>query len=120
MLARRLAAVSWCAAALVAPHAPAHALVPQQVVTIASAYAPSEVTILAGDTLTLTNLDPQLEHDLVSEDTVAGVRVFRTNGAIPFGGQAAVAGVEKLPPSVYPFFCSLHEYMRGNLTVQAV
>ena len=118
MKARRFAVLAVCA--LAAPATPARAAlapVPHQVVTVASAYVLSEVAILQGDTLTLTNLDPLLSHDLVSRSVVGGVRLFGSSPAAA-GERVDVAGVGSLRPGVYPFICSLHESMIGNLRVQ--
>lgn len=116
-----LAAVSWLAVA-----SPAGAVtpvpVPQAVAAISSGYVVSEVYVVEGGTLTLVNADATLDHDIVSEDYVPGTgqRRFRTAGPVPPGGTAAVLGVELLQAGdVRPFFCSLHEFMRGNVTVVA-
>lgn len=116
MHVRRLAAVSWCAVALAAPQ-PAQALVPHQVVSVASTYVVSEITIYEGDTLTLTNLDPNLVHDLVSLNFSGSNRLFRSDNVDP-GKQGQVHGVESLAANAYPFLCSLHFEMRGNLYVE--
>lgn len=119
MIARRFAVLALCA--LAAPATPARALpapVPHQVVTVASAFVSPEITIFQGDTLTLTNLDAQLAHDLVSRNfTPSGTRVFGSAPADP-ATQQNVARVSSLRPGVYPFYCSLHESMIGNLRVQ--
>ncbi len=106
--------------ALAAP--PADALpapVPHQVVTVAATFVSPEITIFQGDTLTLTNLDAALPHDLVSRNFKpgTGTRLFGSDPADP-GTQAEVRRVSSLAPGVYPFLCSLHESMIGNLRVQ--
>lgn len=113
---RRLAAVA--AVSFLVPTAPAHALVPQQALAYSGGYVLSEITIFAGDTLTLTNLDAQQAHDIVSLDWLNGSRRFRSDAAA-VGQSVPVVGVETLPPSTYPFLCSIHEWMVGNLTVTA-
>jgi plastocyanin len=119
MLVRTLAAVS--VAALALPQAPAHALAPRVAFSAGGGgtvlYVVSEITIYQGDTLTLVNLDPQQAHDIVSEDFLNGTRVFRSE-AVPAGTPSDVKGVSTLPPSSYPFLCSLHPEMRGNLHVE--
>jgi plastocyanin len=121
MPAPRFLAVSWVAASLTIPAAPhAQALVPHHVVSYSSGYLPSEVTIVAGDSLSLVNADAFQSHDLVSLDRgPGGVYLFRSDVIGP-AERAAVAGVESLAPSVYPFYCSVHEFMTGNLTVLGV
>lgn len=108
------------ACALAVPAAPASALpvpVPHQVVAVGTGFVLPEIRVFQGDTLTLTNLDPQQAHDLVSRNLAGGVRVFASGPADP-GTQAEVVGVSSLRPDVYPFFCSLHESMTGNLRVE--
>jgi plastocyanin len=96
---------------------PARALpVPRQVVTAGSVFVVPEITIYQGDTLTLTNLDPVLTHDLVSRNLAGGVRIFASSPAAA-GERVDVARVSSLAPGVYPFYCSLHESMIGNLRV---
>jgi plastocyanin len=114
MQAYRLAAVSWCALALTAPFAsPAHAVAPEVTFAAAGTFVPSEVTIVEGGTLTFVNLDAQLQHDFISRDNPG---LFRSD-IVSAGGVSEVRGVSSLAPSVYPFTCSVHDYMLGNLTV---
>ncbi len=107
------------AAALVAAlPAPARAAVPWQVVAVPDRYVASEVYVLPGDTLFLTNADPVTpqQHDLRSTAHRNGVPLFKS----PFlsaGQTGEVAGVAALPPGYYPFVCALHPQMRGNLHV---
>lgn len=118
MNARRLAVLAACALAV--PAAPARALavpVPHQVVAVGTGFVLPEIRVFQGDTLTLTNLDPLQAHDLVSRNLAGGVRVFASGPADP-GSRAEVVGVSSLRPDVYPFFCSLHESMTGNLRVE--
>jgi plastocyanin len=114
----RAALLAFCAAATaLAPNAPAHAVgAPLVVVAHSPSYAPADFTIVEGSTLTLVNGDT-LDHDLRSLDTSGGHPLFRS-AIIPTGGTAPVNGVAALTgPNVYPFYCSLHEDMKGNITV---
>lgn len=114
MPALRLAAVSWCALALAAPLAsPAHAVAPEVTFAAGGTFVPTEVTIVQGGTLTFANLDPQLQHDFISYDNP---NLFRSD-IVSAGGVSEVRGVSSLAPSTYPFTCSVHDYMLGNLTV---
>ena len=117
MQAPRLAAVSWCALALTAPFAtPAHALAPQVATAVfGGQFAPSEIKVVQGGTLTFVNLDPQLQHDLISKDNPD---LFRSD-IVSFGGVSEVRGVSSLPVSTWPFTCSVHDYMAGNLEIVA-
>jgi plastocyanin len=114
-LAARLAAPLVAAAPVVLAAPPAGALVQWQVVTARNTFVPSEITVLAGDTLVLTNVDLE-RHDVTALDTIGGNPMFRSATIGP-GQQAQVVGVANLAPSVYPFYCSVHEWMTGNLTV---
>ena len=115
----RRVALALCALAL--PAAPARAAavpVPHQAVAVANGYVLAEVVIVQGGTLTLTNADPTLlSHDLVSRAFGGGVRLFGSPPAAA-GERVEVARVATLAPGVYPFLCSLHESMIGNLRVQ--
>jgi plastocyanin len=120
MFARaRLLAVSLAALApLALPAAPAHALVPWQVVSHGGGFVAADFTIVQGDTVQLTNVDPADRHDITSLDTSGGIPLFGSS-TITFGQSAAVTGVSFLLPSVYPYYCSVHEYMTGTITVLA-
>ena len=107
-------AVSWLAVA-----GPADAVAPQYVVAHGNGYAPSEVVVVQGGTLTLTSADPAQSHDLVSLDRKPGGGYLFRSVPIAAGQYANVAGVSSLAPSVYPFYCSIHEWMVGNVTVVA-
>ena len=104
------------AALLVALPAPAHAATPRVVTAVAQTYAPADQAIAAGDPLRFVNLDAD-RHDVTAVNTGDdGLPVFGTP-VTPPGGTAVVAGVERLGPGVYQFFCSVHEYMRGTVAV---
>jgi len=120
MNARRLAVLALCG--LAAAATPARALpapLPHQVVTVGGRFVSPEIVVVQGDTLTLTNLDPSITHDLVSRGyrPGTGVRLF-ASAPVATGKQSNVAGVGSLGPGVYAFLCSLHEGMIGNLRVQ--
>lgn len=122
MFARtRLLAVSFVALAPMAlPASPAHALVPWRVVSYSGGYVPADITIRRGDTMVLVNADATGGlHDITSLDSVGGLPLFRS-ATIGFRGTATVANVEFLEPSVYPYYCSVHEFMTGTITVTAI
>ena len=95
--------------------APADAA-PFQIATAAHTYVTSEVTVLAGSTLELTNLDIE-RHDVTALDHDGTGRPLFASGSIGTGEHAVVEGVDALPPSVYPFYCATHPDMVGNITV---
>lgn len=120
MVARTPAAAALAACLLGTVAFPADASLaplPRQVVTVANVYVLPEISVYVGDTLTLTNLDVRA-HDLVSRNVSGGVRVFASAPTDP-RGRSDVAGVSSLPAGVYPFSCSIHESMLGNLRVDA-
>ncbi len=121
MLSSRLAAVSFCAAVVAAPLTaqPANAaLIPWHNVTLTSGqFTPSEIVVTQGDSLFLVNADATgQDHNIVSSDP--GTPFASAN--ISLGGRGEVYGVPNLAPSTYPFFCTIHESMVGNITVVAV
>jgi plastocyanin len=116
VLRTRLAAVSFCAAALTVPLPQAHAvLVPWHTVTVTSGmFTPSELYVTEGDSLFLVNADPTMEeHNIVATDPGTPF----SSGNIAFGGRGEVTGVATLAPSRYPFVCTIHDVMLGNLNV---
>ena len=105
------------ATALAAFAAPASAApVPAYVATVNSVYVPGDVVITQGSALTLVNLE-NVAHDLVSSDVENGLPLFQARIAAGPGDTAPVVGVEKLGLGYHPFYCSLHEAMRGTIQV---
>jgi plastocyanin len=79
------------------------------------------VAITKGQTVTFSNYDIE-PHDVISTKTVGkGVhsRPLFQSRLLDFGGSAPVAGVTRLPPGSYEFYCSLHPWMRAQLVVVA-
>lgn len=79
-------------------------------------FAPPVVALPQGSTLTFVNGDT-MTHDVTSEAKQDGAPLFKA----PFTGSgttSAVKGVEDLKAGTYPFFCSLHTQMKGQLTIQ--
>lgn len=110
-----LGAVTCAVAAL--PTAPASAAAPAYVTTVNSLYVYGDVKVLRGGTVTLVNLET-IAHDVVSSDTGPnGLPLFQSRQTAGTGDRADVAGVAGLEPGLWPFFCSLHEAMRGTIEV---
>jgi plastocyanin len=105
------------AAALVVPPAAA-AAAPAYTATVNSLYVPGDVSMLQGGTLTLVNGE-SIAHDLVSSDVENGLPLFQSGIVAGAGTSSRVTRAETLTPGVYPFYCSLHESMRGTLAVIA-
>lgn len=112
---RRLAVALACAGAALSG-APASAAAPAYVSTVNSLYVPGDVTVVQGGTLTLVNGE-NIAHDVVSSDVEDGSPLFQSSVVLGVGATAEVRRVPTLTPGIYPFFCSVHEYMRGTLTV---
>lgn len=115
MVARALLAV-----ALVALGHPAAAAdrVEHQVQTANFLYVPHEIAIAGGDSLLHRNFDTD-PHDLVSDDLGPdGQPWFQSELIGP--GETDDVPVEDLPSGRYPFFCSIHPFMRGTLYVDQV
>ena len=78
-------------------------------------YSSSGVTVDQGEALIFRNVDLN-RHDLVSKDQAGGKPLFSTP-LLSTGGEAVVQGVQQLRAGNYQFFCSIHTYMTGTLTV---
>ena len=88
----------------------------QVILAAAGNFVPPVIATDAGQGLDFENIDV-LPHDVVSQDVDdAGNPIFRSP-VIPGGARTDVAGVEKLAAGTYPFFCSLHSWMKGVLQV---
>jgi polyvinyl alcohol dehydrogenase (cytochrome) len=80
-------------------------------------YATPAVIAFSGGKLDFTNLDV-VQHDVTSDQHGTDGRPLFQSKLIGLGEAAPVAGVEKLPPGSYGFFCTVHPGMRGTLVVQ--
>lgn len=78
-------------------------------------YSSSGVTVDQGEALIFRNADLN-RHDLVSKQQAGGKPLFSTP-LLSTGGEALVQGVQQLRPGNYQFFCTIHTYMTGTLTV---
>jgi plastocyanin len=78
-------------------------------------YSSSVITIDQGEALIFRNLDLN-RHDVVSKGQAGGKPLF-ASPLLSSGGEALVQGVQQLGAGSYPFFCSIHTYMTGTLTV---
>lgn len=78
-------------------------------------YGSNTVTIDQGETLLFRNLDLQ-QHDIVSVAQAGGKPIFSTPLLGP-GEEALVQGAQQLKGGSYPFFCSVHPFMKATLVV---
>ena len=72
-------------------------------------FEPPRLTTVAGDVLTFRN------NDLVTHDVRIGGGVFDSGPITRFTAWSQAVG----PPGEYPFVCTLHAFMSGNLSVVA-
>lgn len=115
---RRLLVLALLAASAVQLR-PAVAADDQVVTTVGTAYVPPVVVVSEGQGLDLENPD-LLPHDVRARDRGAdGQPLFQSAIAGPLGGTADVVGVEALDPGSYAFFCTIHPWMHGVLSVTA-
>lgn len=108
------------ATAALLPVAPAHAVAPNVITVVNSTYAPGDVTVIAGGSLTFVNTDP-IPHDITAVDDTDG------DGTLDFQAKASERGtpgsvvqvpnVATLEPGYHQFYCLAHEYMRGTIRI---
>ena len=110
------------ATALVAwPHGTASAVIARPVVvgtTAPAYYVPLMVVVPQGMSLLHVQLDPLQRHDVVSRAGRQGRPLFASPRTLSFGEAEIVKGVAQLPSGAYPFTCSIHPFMFGQLVVQ--
>ena len=78
-------------------------------------YSSDVITIDQGEALIFRNLDLN-RHDFVAKQQAGGKPLFSTP-LLSTGGEAVVQGAQQLKGGSYPFFCTIHNYMTGTLTV---
>jgi plastocyanin len=71
-------------------------------------FAPATLTVAAGTTVTWTNRD-DIPHTVVSDDKVFKSKVLDTDEKFSYTFSK---------PGTYPYFCSIHPKMTGNVVVQ--
>jgi cytochrome c oxidase subunit II len=82
------------------------------------AYDPSQLTVKVGDTIAVENKDiapHTVTNGKDATDPTMG-KLFDTS-IINAGDSGEIAAAD-LDPGEYPYFCSVHPYMTGTLTVQ--
>ena len=72
-------------------------------------FGPTEVTVMAGTTVTWTNHD-DIPHTVVSTDKVFKSKVLDTDERFSF---------TFAKPGQFSYFCSLHPHMTGKIVVKA-
>lgn len=84
---------------------------PGQVAIVDYDFSPNSITVNVGDTVTWTNQDTS-DHWVVSAPT--------SPASFDLGRQATAATVNHTftAPGSYPYFCNLHNYMKGTVVVR--
>lgn len=111
LLAVLLAASAAAPATSYATHQPAKKVQAQSFV-----YTPTPTTLAAGDHLDFTNLDAA-PHDVVSRDSKADGTPLFASKVVGANVTTPVEGTEDLAPGAYAFYCSVHPFMTGAVTV---
>jgi plastocyanin len=80
-------------------------------------FEPVELVVPAGEPLTITfdNRDQGIPHDVVIRDA-SGNEIAKTE--IITGPAQAQLGLGPLGPGVYPFVCTVHPIMAGQITAR--
>ena len=71
-------------------------------------FAPAELKVKVGDTVTWTNRD-DIPHTVVSDDKIFKSKVLDTDEKFSYTFDK---------PGSYPYFCSVHPKMTGKVVVQ--
>ncbi|HUR49093.1 MAG TPA: plastocyanin/azurin family copper-binding protein [Acidimicrobiales bacterium] len=89
----------------------------QRIVAAAFQFVPAETTISRGQLLEFTNLDVA-PHNLIALRLGRGGKpAFRTD-TIGAGTTVVLEGLDKLPPGVYDYTCTLHPAMLGTIFLE--
>lgn len=79
-------------------------------------YANPDVTIDQGERLTFFNGDLLDDHSVTATASAANRPLF-DSGVIGPGQEAVVEGAQFLAPGTYAYYCTLHPFMTGSVTV---
>jgi plastocyanin len=72
------------------------------------AFSPNKITVAPGATVTVTNRDP-------TAHTVTATKGGFNTGSVNPNQSKTFTAPKK--PGTYPYFCSIHQYMTGDLVV---
>jgi polyvinyl alcohol dehydrogenase (cytochrome) len=85
----------------------------QQGYAVGLNYATPAIVVNQGDTLKFNNID------VTSHTLSSSTPGLFDSGVVSAGSSTVVAGVDKLSPGTYQFFCSFHPWMHGAIQVVA-
>jgi plastocyanin len=80
-------------------------------------YANPTITIDQGERVTFFNGDVLDEHSVTATTAGSDGRPLFDSGVIQPGAELPVVGVQSLTAGTYEFFCTVHHFMRGTITV---
>ena len=110
------------AAAALIPVAPAQAVAPNVITAVSTeqGYAPGDVVVVSGGSLTFVNLDA-VPHDITSVDDYDndGIPNFQAKAGVRGSADSVVPvpNVSTLGPGYHQFICVAHETMRGTIRI---
>ncbi len=75
-----------------------------------------DITINQGEKVSFTDLDT-VEHNVTAEQKGADAKPLFASASTSTGSSQPVAGTEYLTTGTYQYFCSIHPWMTGTITV---
>lgn len=88
-----------------------------RIVAVGNAYVPDEITVVRGERLEFTNVDVA-PHDVTALRNGPDGRPAFATKTIGAGQTVVIERLEKIPPGVYDFTCTLHPRMLGTLFLE--
>jgi plastocyanin len=81
-------------------------------------YEPDELTVTKGDTILVDNVDT-MPHTVTNGESSTdpnSAKIFDTS--IIMGGESTVLETTNIDAGTYPYYCMVHPYMTGSLTIK--
>ena len=81
-------------------------------------YEPDELTVTKGNTILVDNVDT-MPHTVTNGESSAdpnSAKIFDTS--IIMGGESTVLETTNIDAGTYPYYCVVHPYMTGSLTIK--
>jgi plastocyanin len=81
-------------------------------------FEPDELTVKKGDTILVDNVDT-MPHSVTNGESASdpnSAKIFDTG--IIMGGESAELETSNVDAGTYPYYCSVHPYMTGSLTIE--
>jgi plastocyanin len=81
-------------------------------------YEPDELTVTKGNTILVDNVDT-MPHTVTNGESSAdpnSAKIFDTS--IIMGGESTVLETTNIDAGTYPYYCIVHPYMTGSLTIK--